>query len=175
MFELWKRCLNFDCLPVLSVGSGWICLQLCSLPWFRWLAIFQSCWSFECRSWIFLSLWRPWSQHPCTWSSKRCKVILNFNWMCPSEWLTLIVFQSVPQMVSDWYFSFQDRIQVVIPFLQLAIFICCLTVVMQPIQMRLSQFNWRERMDRLVVHRLNKPDWQTNRGNILSLSWIRSA
>ncbi len=28
-------------------------------------------------------------------------------------------------MVSDWYFSFQDQIQVVIPFLQLAIFICC--------------------------------------------------
>ncbi len=42
------------------VGSGWICLKLCSLPWFCWLAIFQSCWSFECRSWIFLSLWRPW-------------------------------------------------------------------------------------------------------------------
>ncbi len=28
-------------------------------------------------------------------------------------------------MVSDWYFSFQDQSQVVIPSLQLAIFICC--------------------------------------------------
>ncbi len=55
MLELWKRCLpvNFDCL---SVGSGWIFLQLCSLPFFGWLAIYQSCWSFECRSWIFQSL-----------------------------------------------------------------------------------------------------------------------
>ncbi len=40
----------------------------------------------------------------------------------PKQWLMLIVFQSVSQMVSDWCFSFQDQIQVVNPFLQLAIF-----------------------------------------------------
>ena len=33
--------------------------------------------------------------------------------------------------------------------------------------LNLTQFNWIERMGRLVVHRLKDPDWQTFHGNIL--------
>ncbi len=73
------------------------------------------------------------------------------------------------------FFISGPQIQVVIPFLQFAIFMCFLPVVMQPVQTRTSQLNWRKRMGWLVVYWLKEPNWQANCWNILSLSWTGSA
>ncbi len=42
----------------------------------------------------------------------------------------------------------------------------------EDVSSNLAQFNWIVRLGRLVFRRLKESDWQTFRGNILSLSWI---